>query len=300
MSRLDAGGWNTLGPGDGSITDWRANIGTVLATVVACEVSILDSVESGQSYLTWWSVVADGEVRSNVRTDVGETAWAVLSGATDSGGVLPDDLREVAPVLEVGHVWVRLTVKAVEPVDLTVVEEVGDDSGDIGSFDTSGNVLTVATTVGVDIVGVNTGSSDGGSSAGKTGVPGEVRGRVVGTVVVVVVDDGLLVGGGHGWGGSSSGRAGADNRGRAGDRARAGNGARAGDGTNDGAGADNRAHNRAGGLKGNRFSSEHRSGLRGGAGKLRSGACGLRGSAAKLRSGAHELGSSARKLRSDA
>ena len=96
--------------------------------------------------LTWWSVVADGEVRSNVRADVGETAWAVLSSATDSGGALPDDLGEVTPVLEVGHVWVGLAVETVEPVDFTVVEEVRDDGRDVVSLDTSSDVLTVSTT----------------------------------------------------------------------------------------------------------------------------------------------------------
>ena len=82
----------------------------------------------------------------------------------------------MTPVLEVGHVWVGLAVKTVEEVDFTVVEEVGNDCGDVGGLDTGGNVLTVSTTVGVDIVGVDTGGGDGGSSAGKTGVPGEVRG----------------------------------------------------------------------------------------------------------------------------
>lgn len=148
--------------------------------------------------LTWWTVVADGEVRRNIASDVGKTVWTVLCGAADGGGALPDNLGEVTPVLKIGHIWICLAVETVEVVDLAVVEEIGDDGRDIGGLDTSSNVLTVATAVDVHAVGVDAGGSDGGRSAGKAVIPGQVGCRVVGTVVVVVVDDSLVISGGQG------------------------------------------------------------------------------------------------------
>lgn len=61
-------------------------------------------------------------------------------------GALPDDLGEVAPVLEVGHAGLSLAVETIVPADLAVVEQVGDDGGDVVARYTCGDVLTVATT----------------------------------------------------------------------------------------------------------------------------------------------------------
>lgn len=116
----------------------------------------------------------------------------------------------MTPLLEVGHVWVLLTVKAIEPINLAVVEEVGDDSGDVGSLDTGGDVLTVSTTIVVDVVSIDTAGSDAGGGRCEVIVPDKRAGGVVGAVNVVVSDDPLLVSGGLAGGGarglSSSGR----------------------------------------------------------------------------------------------
>jgi len=109
-------------------------------------------------------------------------------------------------VLEVGHVWVGLAVKTVEPVDLTVVEQLGNDSGDVVGWDTSSNVLAVSSSTGSGVVLVNTGLGDRESDACKVGVPGDGAGRVVGTVDVVVVQNNLLVGGGNSTSGVGSSR----------------------------------------------------------------------------------------------
>ena len=81
------------------------------------------------SKLTRRSVVANGKVRGDVASSVGETrAAAVDSSTADLGGTLPDDLRKVTPILKVGHVRVGLAVESAVVVDLAVVEQVGDDS----------------------------------------------------------------------------------------------------------------------------------------------------------------------------
>lgn len=95
---------------------------------------------------TWTLVVADGEVRGNASADVGETIRAVLGRAADVGGLLPDDLGEVAPELEVGHVGVGLAVLVGEVWLLAVVEQVSDDGRDILRLDTGSDVLAVAAT----------------------------------------------------------------------------------------------------------------------------------------------------------
>lgn len=98
------------------------------------------------SKLTRTLVVADGEVWRDTGADVGETVGAVLGVASDVGGVLPDDLAEVAPLLEVGHVRAVLTVQARVVWLLAVVEQVSDDGRDVGRLDTSSDVLAVAAT----------------------------------------------------------------------------------------------------------------------------------------------------------
>ena len=71
------------------------------------------------------------------------------SVASNVGSALPDDLGEVAPLLEEAHVRVRHTVVAGKEGLLSVVEEVGYDGGDVGRLDTSCNVLAVSTTVDI-------------------------------------------------------------------------------------------------------------------------------------------------------
>ena len=127
-----------------------------------------------------------------------------MSSAADLGGSLPDDLREVTPVLEVAHVGVGLAIETVEVVDFAVVEQVRDNGRDVAGLDTGSNVLTVATAVDVHAVSVDTSLSNSSGGAGKVIVPSQGRSRVVGAVNIVVSNDALLVGGGL----ASSGRSG--------------------------------------------------------------------------------------------
>jgi hypothetical protein len=78
-------------------------------------------------------------------------AAAVVGSAADGSGGSPDDLGKVTPLLEIGHVGVGLAVLLGEVTDLTVVEHVGDHSGDVLGFDASSNVLTVSTAVNVAV-----------------------------------------------------------------------------------------------------------------------------------------------------
>ena len=132
----------------------------------------------------------------DVLTNIGKTARAVLSGTADLGSTLPDKLREVTPFLEVSHVRVGLAVEVGVVADLAVVEQLGDDSRNVVGLDTSGNVLSVVTAVDIHAVGVDAGGSNLGGSRSESRVPLKGRGRVVGTVDVVVVNNALLVGGG--------------------------------------------------------------------------------------------------------
>lgn len=104
-----------------------------------------------QSFLTRVLVVADSEVRRDVAANIAETVGAVGSVASNVGSALPDDLGEVAPLLEEAHVWVCEAVVAGVKGLLSVVEEVGDDGGDVGRLDTSCNVLAVSTTVDITV-----------------------------------------------------------------------------------------------------------------------------------------------------
>lgn len=61
------------------------------------------------------------------------------------GGALPDNLGEVAPLLEVGHAGVGLAVGGREVADLVVVHQVADHNTDLVLLHTVANVLTVAT-----------------------------------------------------------------------------------------------------------------------------------------------------------
>jgi len=148
--------------------------------------------------VTSWGVVADSEVRRHAAASVGKTAaGAVVGCAADLGGALPDDLGEVAPAIESGVVvdvrWGRLAEKASEVADLVVVEELGDDRGDVAGWRTGSNVLAVASTVGRGVVSVDARASDLLSRGGQTGIPRESWSRVVGTVSIVMRNNGLAV-----------------------------------------------------------------------------------------------------------
>ena len=80
-----------------------------------------------------------------------------MGSASNLGSTLPDDLGEVSPSGEVGHIWVGLAVlRGWEKVKLAIVPHVGDDTRDqdrwvlgrlSGCGGTShGNVLSVTTT----------------------------------------------------------------------------------------------------------------------------------------------------------
>lgn len=74
---------------------------------------------------------------------------AILSGTAEMRGALPHDLSEMAPLLEERHGWIGFTIETVVVADLTVVEEVGNDRGDVVGLYTSSDVLTVPATVDV-------------------------------------------------------------------------------------------------------------------------------------------------------
>jgi hypothetical protein len=185
-----------VGPVLGSPVERSTNVvGVFTGVVTLTDVSLL-LWSFRERRLTRGTVVADSEVRRDVLTNVGKTAGAVLSGTADLGSTLPDKLREVTPLLEVGHIRVGLAVEVGVVANLAVVEELSNDSGDVVSLDTSGNVLTVVAAIDVHAVGIDTSGSNLGGSRGQLRVPLKSRGRVVGTVDIVVVDNALLVGGG--------------------------------------------------------------------------------------------------------
>lgn len=106
-------------------------------------------------------VVADGENWGNGFVDQAKTVRAVAgAGAVDSSaanvsGVLPDDLGEVTISVERGIVvnvgWCGFAVQASEVGHLAVVEELSNDGGNVVSWASCGNVLTVSSaTIGTE------------------------------------------------------------------------------------------------------------------------------------------------------
>lgn len=94
--------------------------------------------------LTLFRVVADSEVRRDVATGVAKTlSGAVNSGAANLGGVAPDDLGEVAPLVESVHVDFLLAVLVAVEGNFSVVEELSDYGRDVVGLDTGSNVLAV-------------------------------------------------------------------------------------------------------------------------------------------------------------
>ena len=111
------------------------------------------------SHVTLCLVVADGEVRSHVAASVGQVLRrAIDSSAADLSGVDPDHLGEVTPLVEVGHerVFGVLVVgvggvQVVVVTNLAVVEQLGDDRGNVVSLDTGSDVLTISALVTVHL-----------------------------------------------------------------------------------------------------------------------------------------------------
>ncbi len=95
--------------------------------------------------LTWRTIIANGKVPGSIAADLGETARTMLGVATDLRGGLPDHLREVAPVVEVGHIWRILAEQTVVQLQLVVVEPLCDDATYMLGICTSTDVLAVPT-----------------------------------------------------------------------------------------------------------------------------------------------------------
>lgn len=170
-----------MAPLDGSLTERRSDVRAVLVGVV-----------------TWRTIVADGEnLRAQGAVEVLKSTslvGAVHGSTSDGGGVFPDNLRKVTPALEVGSAWAGLTVETVERVDFTVVPSIGNDRRNVGGSATGGNVLTISSTSGSNVVLPDTGACNGSGDGSEFVVPGKIWGRVVGTVEVVVKNSCLLVG----------------------------------------------------------------------------------------------------------
>jgi len=148
----------------------RANVVTILASVVA-----------------WWPIVADGEVRLDAIGSTGILERGTRRrGTSHSGCGLPDDLAEVAPLLEVGHVRVGLTIP-LEQRHLVVIEDVGDHRSDVAGWSTSADVLTITSTVDGNVVLIDAGVRKHLGTGSESVGPGQGIGRVVCAMVVVLV-----------------------------------------------------------------------------------------------------------------
>ena len=71
-----------------------------------------------------------------------------MSGTSNVSGRVPDDLRVMAPLFEVGHVWVVITVRDWVPVNLIVVHLVSYQGWDSEWFSASANILAKASATG--------------------------------------------------------------------------------------------------------------------------------------------------------
>jgi hypothetical protein len=104
-------------------------------------------IEGADLTLTRRLEVADSKGWRDVRANVGQGV-TYLNRAADRKGVFPDDLGEVTPFLEVGHVRVVISVSRIEP-DLVVVHQVGDQLVSLVGEKPSTDVLAIATTAGL-------------------------------------------------------------------------------------------------------------------------------------------------------
>jgi len=143
--------------------------------------------------VSWRSIIAHCKVWWSVRSDIGKTFGTVLSSASDPGSTLPNNLRKVTPIVEIGHIRVGLAVEVGVVANLTVVEEFCDDRCYVIRSQTSSDILSVATTVGGCVVGIDTSRCDLGGSRSKSIVPDEIAGGMIGTVDVVRNEHSLLI-----------------------------------------------------------------------------------------------------------
>lgn len=73
----------------------------------------------------------------------------------------------MTPMLEVDHCRLRLLIEIKEPLDLAIVEQISNDSGDVVRGYTGSNILTVSTTISRSVVRINARLRDGLSARGK-------------------------------------------------------------------------------------------------------------------------------------
>ena len=91
---------------------------------------------------TGWVVVANGKWQRHGRARLGQRR-AGHSSTADGGGVEPDNLTEMTPLLKVGHVRVGFSVQALIVHHFIVVHHVGDDFIDFVRANPKGDVLAV-------------------------------------------------------------------------------------------------------------------------------------------------------------
>ena len=68
--------------------------------------------------------------------------------ASDLRSGLPDELGEMAPDREVCHWWVGLAIITRKVLDLAIIEEIGNDGGDVVRLYTGRDVLAVPAATG--------------------------------------------------------------------------------------------------------------------------------------------------------
>lgn len=108
---------------------------------------------------------------------------------THMRGGLPHQLREMSPVLEVGHARVCFAVETVVPGFLMIVELICDDCWYTLRRCASGDVLTVAAAGDVHAVGEGAGEGDRMGDLGEVVVPGYCGSGMVAAMEVVLVYD---------------------------------------------------------------------------------------------------------------
>lgn len=181
-------------PVNSRLAEWSPYVICILAAVIPCQgVSIRLFFRHKRWRLTWRLVIANSKILWNTWPNIRKTARAGISGTSNPRGALPDNLAEVAPRTEVAIGRLSLSIEAVESGGLAVVEQVRNDVGDIGLLDSCCDVLTIAATVNGHVVGENARFGYSFGRVGEVQIPCHVRGRVVGTMEVVLIDDDVLV-----------------------------------------------------------------------------------------------------------
>ena len=149
------------------------------------------------------AIIAHSKVRlhTTAHSLQASLATAVLRMTSDTTTILPHNLTEVSPVLEVAHIRLVEPVVAPKPANFVIVEHIRDDIGDVVWWDAGSDVLAVAAAVDSGVVTVDAAGSDFGGGGGEGRGPGYGGRGVVGAVDVVVVEDGVFVveGAGLGW-----------------------------------------------------------------------------------------------------